>query len=165
LQSSILLQLLAIVSAISFLICLLFFTRLCHFISVIFNVIKVICIDLLQLLQKKKKNKIKNTLFSGPDQVLASNTDTTCEANGRVRIKLDSNEYNKFMPLSIPGFFMKTANLYPDHIALVSAPDIDGKRITYTFQYVSMYNTRKSISNCDTWRQIEMSSPIFHYLN
>ncbi|KYQ58784.1 Long-chain-fatty-acid--CoA ligase ACSBG2 [Trachymyrmex zeteki] len=38
------------------------------------------------------------------------------------------------MPESIPGILTRTAKLYPDHIALVSRLDINGKRTTYTFQ-------------------------------
>ncbi|XP_025073440.1 very long-chain-fatty-acid--CoA ligase bubblegum-like [Pogonomyrmex barbatus] len=82
------------------------------------------------------------TGFDGPDQVLSADTDITCEANGRIRIKLDSNGCNSCMPLSIPGVFTKTAKLYPDHIALVSRPDSNGKRTTYTFQeYESIVRT------------------------
>lgn len=72
--------------------------------------------------------------FLGPDQVLASDVDTTCEASGKVRIKLDKNGSNSYMPVSIPGVFTKTANRYPDHIALVSSPDSNGKRTIYTYR-------------------------------
>ncbi|KAL6266397.1 hypothetical protein P5V15_003250 [Pogonomyrmex californicus] len=82
------------------------------------------------------------TGFDGPDQVLSADTDIACEANGRIRIKLDSNGCNSCMPLSIPGVFTKTAKLYPDHIALVSRADSNGKRTTYTFQeYESIVRT------------------------
>ncbi|EFN72902.1 Long-chain-fatty-acid--CoA ligase ACSBG2 [Camponotus floridanus] len=74
------------------------------------------------------------TGLDGPDQVLATDVDTTCEAKGKVRIKLDKNGYNSCIPMSIPGVFMKTANRYPDHIALVSSPGIDGKRTMYTYR-------------------------------
>ncbi|XP_072752863.1 very long-chain-fatty-acid--CoA ligase bubblegum [Anoplolepis gracilipes] len=74
------------------------------------------------------------TGFDGPDQVLATDVDTACEANGRVRIKLDKNGCNSCVPISIPGVFTKTANLYPNHIALVSRPDVNGKRTTYTYR-------------------------------
>ncbi|XP_050448457.1 very long-chain-fatty-acid--CoA ligase bubblegum [Cataglyphis hispanica] len=74
------------------------------------------------------------TGLDGPDQVLATDVDTTCEANGKVRIKLDKNECNSSIPVSIPGAFTKTANLYPDHIALVSCPGVDGKRTMYTYR-------------------------------
>ncbi|XP_039307957.1 very long-chain-fatty-acid--CoA ligase bubblegum isoform X2 [Solenopsis invicta] len=74
------------------------------------------------------------TGLDGPDQVLSADVDITSDANGRVRIKLDSNGLNSIMPQSIPGIFTKTAKRYPDHIALVSRPDANGKRTTYTFQ-------------------------------
>ncbi|XP_018376154.1 PREDICTED: long-chain-fatty-acid--CoA ligase ACSBG2-like [Trachymyrmex cornetzi] len=74
------------------------------------------------------------TGLDGPDQVLFTNADSTCNADGRVRIKLDSNESNSYQPVSIPGALTKTAKLYPNHIALVSRPDVNGKRATYTFQ-------------------------------
>ncbi|XP_032681082.1 very long-chain-fatty-acid--CoA ligase bubblegum [Odontomachus brunneus] len=74
------------------------------------------------------------TGLDGPDQVLPADVDVTCEANGKVRIKLDSNEYNTFMPISIPGILTRTAQRYPDHVALVSCPGPDGKRTTYTYR-------------------------------
>ncbi|XP_070163763.1 long-chain-fatty-acid--CoA ligase ACSBG2 isoform X2 [Polyergus mexicanus] len=74
------------------------------------------------------------TGLDGPDQVLATDVDTTCEFNGKVRIKLDKNECNSCIPVSIPGAFTKTANLYPDHIALVSSLGDDGKRTMYTYR-------------------------------
>ncbi|KYN35140.1 Very long-chain-fatty-acid--CoA ligase bubblegum, partial [Trachymyrmex septentrionalis] len=70
----------------------------------------------------------------GPDQVLPADVDITCNVDGKVRIKLDSNGLNSYMPISIPGVLTRTAKLYPDHIALVSTPDANGKRTTYTFQ-------------------------------
>ncbi|KAG5326687.1 ACBG2 ligase, partial [Acromyrmex heyeri] len=60
--------------------------------------------------------------------------DITCNADGRVRIKLDNNGSNSYQLESIPGVLTRTAKLYPDHIALVSRPDVNGKRTTYTFQ-------------------------------
>ncbi|XP_018348115.1 PREDICTED: long-chain-fatty-acid--CoA ligase ACSBG2-like [Trachymyrmex septentrionalis] len=74
------------------------------------------------------------TGLDGPDQVLPADVDITCNVDGKVRIKLDSNGLNSYMPISIPGVLTRTAKLYPDHIALVSTPDANGKRTTYTFQ-------------------------------
>ncbi|KAG5306071.1 ACBG2 ligase, partial [Acromyrmex insinuator] len=74
------------------------------------------------------------TGLDGPDQILSTDIDTTCNADGRVRIKLDSNGSNSCIPVSIPGVLTRTAKLYPNHIALVSRPDTNGKRTTYTFQ-------------------------------
>ncbi|KYQ58785.1 Very long-chain-fatty-acid--CoA ligase bubblegum [Trachymyrmex zeteki] len=74
------------------------------------------------------------TGLDGPDQVLSTDIDTTCNVDDRVRIKLDTNGPNSCMPVSIPGVLTRTAKLYPDHIALVSKPDANGKRTTYTFQ-------------------------------
>ncbi|XP_014480935.1 PREDICTED: very long-chain-fatty-acid--CoA ligase bubblegum [Dinoponera quadriceps] len=72
------------------------------------------------------------TGLDGPDQVLPSDVDTTCDAKGRVRIKLDGS--NPYMTMSIPGIFSRTAQRYPDHIAMVSSPGPDGKRTTYTYR-------------------------------
>ncbi|XP_077275862.1 acyl-CoA synthetase bubblegum family member 1 isoform X2 [Temnothorax americanus] len=74
------------------------------------------------------------TGLDGPDQVLPADEDVTCNADGRVRIKLDSNGPNSYTPVSIPGVLIKTAKLYPDHIALVSKLDVNGQRTMYTFQ-------------------------------
>ncbi|KAG5328577.1 ACBG2 ligase, partial [Acromyrmex charruanus] len=74
------------------------------------------------------------TGLDGPDQILFTDADITCNADGRVRIKLDNNGSNSYQPESIPGVLTRTAKLYPDHIALVSRPDVNGKRTTYTFQ-------------------------------
>lgn len=75
-----------------------------------------------------------NYLIAGPDQILPANSDTVCNSNGRIRIKLDSNGLNSYMPVSIPGVLSRTEKRYPDHIAMVSRPGLDGKRTTYTFQ-------------------------------
>ncbi|XP_020293396.1 very long-chain-fatty-acid--CoA ligase bubblegum [Pseudomyrmex gracilis] len=74
------------------------------------------------------------TGLDGPDQILPANSDTVCNSNGRIRIKLDSSGLNSYMPVSIPGVLSRTAKRYPDHIAMVSRPGLDGKRTTYTFQ-------------------------------
>ncbi|KYN01488.1 PREDICTED: very long-chain-fatty-acid--CoA ligase bubblegum-like [Cyphomyrmex costatus] len=74
------------------------------------------------------------TGLDGPNQILFTDVDTTSNVNGRVRIKLDNNESNSYIPISIPGVLTKTVKLYPNHIALVSRPDANGKRTTYTFQ-------------------------------
>ncbi|XP_018376150.1 PREDICTED: very long-chain-fatty-acid--CoA ligase bubblegum-like isoform X1 [Trachymyrmex cornetzi] len=84
--------------------------------------------------QSDRYASFSETGLDGPDQVLLTDADTTCNADGRVRIKLDSNESNSYQPVSIPGVLTKTAKIYPDHIALVSRPDVNGKRTTYTFQ-------------------------------
>ncbi|XP_011693224.1 PREDICTED: very long-chain-fatty-acid--CoA ligase bubblegum [Wasmannia auropunctata] len=84
--------------------------------------------------QSTRYASASDTGLDGPDQVLPTDVDSTTSANGRIRIKLDSNEPNSSKPVSIPGVFTKTAKLYPDHIALVSKPDTNGKRTTYTFQ-------------------------------
>ncbi|XP_018348118.1 PREDICTED: long-chain-fatty-acid--CoA ligase ACSBG2-like [Trachymyrmex septentrionalis] len=81
--------------------------------------------------QSARYASFSETGVDGPDQVLFTDADTTCNADGRVRIKLDNNSY---LPVSIPGVLTRTAKLYPDHIALVSRPDANGKRTTYTFQ-------------------------------
>jgi hypothetical protein len=60
--------------------------------------------------------------------------DTTWEANGRVRIKLDNQADEKYKPISVPGLLMKTASKYPNHPALISRPGIDGKRSTLTYK-------------------------------
>ncbi|XP_070524552.1 very long-chain-fatty-acid--CoA ligase bubblegum isoform X2 [Cardiocondyla obscurior] len=74
------------------------------------------------------------TGLDGPDQILSTDKDTACSPDDRIRIKLDNNGPNSFTPVSIPGLFTKTAKLYPDHIAMVSRSDANGRRTTYTFQ-------------------------------
>ncbi|XP_018376152.1 PREDICTED: very long-chain-fatty-acid--CoA ligase bubblegum-like isoform X2 [Trachymyrmex cornetzi] len=87
--------------------------------------------------QSDRYASFSETGLDGPDQVLLTDADTTCNADGRVRIKLDSNESNSYQPVSIPGVLTKTAKIYPDHIALVSRPDVNGKRTTYTFHGIA----------------------------
>ncbi|CAD6224814.1 GSCOCG00005566001-RA-CDS [Cotesia congregata] len=70
----------------------------------------------------------------GPDQILASDVDTTWEPNGRVRIKYDRENFNSREFISVPGLLMRTAKKYPDHVALVSRVGVDGKRRTYTYR-------------------------------
>ncbi|XP_011062484.1 PREDICTED: long-chain-fatty-acid--CoA ligase ACSBG2-like [Acromyrmex echinatior] len=84
--------------------------------------------------QSIRYTPFSETGLDGPDQILFTDADTTCNPDGRVRIKLDNNGSNSYQPESIPGVFTRTAKLYPDHIALVSRPDVNGKRTTYTFQ-------------------------------
>ncbi|XP_071654143.1 long-chain-fatty-acid--CoA ligase ACSBG2 isoform X2 [Temnothorax longispinosus] len=84
--------------------------------------------------QSMRYASASETGLDGPDQVLPTDEDVTCNADGRVRIKLDSNGPNAYTPVSIPGVFTKTAKLYPDHIALVSKLDVNGQRTMYTFQ-------------------------------
>lgn len=91
-------------------------------------------IDNKEMNQSVKYATASETGLDGPDQVLATDVDTTCEADGKIRIKLDKNGYNSSMPMSVPGVFTKTTNLYPDHIALVSRPGVDGKRTMYTYR-------------------------------
>ncbi|XP_011151230.1 long-chain-fatty-acid--CoA ligase ACSBG2 isoform X2 [Harpegnathos saltator] len=90
--------------------------------------------DNKNMLQAVKYAIPSETGLDGPDQVLPADVDTTCEANGKVRIKLDSNKHDSFVPVSIPSVLMKTAQYYPDHIALVSCPGPDGKRTMYTYR-------------------------------
>ncbi|XP_011062482.1 PREDICTED: very long-chain-fatty-acid--CoA ligase bubblegum-like isoform X1 [Acromyrmex echinatior] len=95
-----------------------------------------------EMTQSIRYASASETGLDGPDQVLPADVDTTCNVDGKVRIKLDSNELNSYMPVSIPGVLTRTAKLYSDHIALVSAPDANGKRTTYTFQeYESIVKT------------------------
>lgn len=74
-------------------------------------------------------------IYLGPDQILASDVDTTWEPNGRVRIKYDRENFNSREFISVPGLLMRTAKKYPDHVALVSRVGVDGKRRTYTYRY------------------------------
>lgn len=90
--------------------------------------------DIKEMNQSIRYVSASETGLDGPDQVLPTDQDITCNADGRIRIKLDSNSCNSCMPVSIPGVLIKTAKLYPDHIALVSKPDANGKRTMYTFQ-------------------------------
>ncbi|XP_066603794.1 very long-chain-fatty-acid--CoA ligase bubblegum isoform X2 [Prorops nasuta] len=74
------------------------------------------------------------TGLDGPDQVLYSKLGTTTEPDGRCRIPLDDSEENSVKPMSVPGQLMRSAKLYPNHIAMVSRLGVDGKRISYTYR-------------------------------
>ncbi|XP_008544493.1 very long-chain-fatty-acid--CoA ligase bubblegum isoform X1 [Microplitis demolitor] len=74
------------------------------------------------------------TGHDGPDQILASDVDTTWEPNGRVRIQYDKDDLKSREFISVPGLLMKTAKKYPDHLAMVSRVGVDGKRRTYTYR-------------------------------
>lgn len=73
------------------------------------------------------------TGLDGPDQVLECHTDTTTEANGRIRIKLGEG-LGAMLPLSVPGILSRTVQKFGDHIALVSRLGPDGTRTTYTYR-------------------------------
>ncbi|XP_014609244.1 PREDICTED: long-chain-fatty-acid--CoA ligase ACSBG2 isoform X1 [Polistes canadensis] len=73
------------------------------------------------------------TGLEGPDQVLMTDVDVTTEANGRVRIQL-GEDINATLPISIPGLLSSIAKKYPDHLALVSQPGLDGTNTTYTYK-------------------------------
>lgn len=75
-------------------------------------------------------------ILSGPDQILSSDADTAWEADGRVRIKLDSQVNDRYKPISVPGLLMRTASKYPNHPALISRPGVDGQRTTLTYKLV-----------------------------
>lgn len=62
--------------------------------------------------------------------------DYTTEPDGRVRISLDEEGPNSREPISIPGLLTKIAKTYPDQIAMVSRPDDNGKRTTFTYKLV-----------------------------
>ncbi|XP_076178092.1 acyl-CoA synthetase bubblegum family member 1 isoform X2 [Ptiloglossa arizonensis] len=72
--------------------------------------------------------------FNGPDQILPADSSITTQANGRVKILVDNDEASSLKPISVPGLLTKTANLFPNQIALVTKPDTDGKRKTYTYK-------------------------------
>ncbi|XP_071575052.1 very long-chain-fatty-acid--CoA ligase bubblegum [Temnothorax nylanderi] len=99
-----------------------------------YGVINGLARDDKEMNQSTRYASASETGLNGPDQVLPTDEDVTCNADGRVRIKLDSNGPNSYTPVSIPGVFTKTAKLYPDHIALVSKLDVNGQRTMYTFQ-------------------------------
>ncbi|KAI4494503.1 hypothetical protein M0802_008824 [Mischocyttarus mexicanus] len=73
------------------------------------------------------------TGLEGPDQVLMTDVDTTTEANGRVRITLGEG-INATLPVSIPGLLSSIAKKYPDRLAMVSQPGLDGTSTTYTYK-------------------------------
>lgn len=58
----------------------------------------------------------------------------TWKIDGRVRIKQDASF--PFDCVSVPGLFTRAVRKYSDHLALVSRPDADGKRKTYTYKFV-----------------------------
>ncbi|XP_077275861.1 acyl-CoA synthetase bubblegum family member 1 isoform X1 [Temnothorax americanus] len=99
-----------------------------------YGVINGLARDDKEMNQSTRYALASETGLDGPDQVLPADEDVTCNADGRVRIKLDSNGPNSYTPVSIPGVLIKTAKLYPDHIALVSKLDVNGQRTMYTFQ-------------------------------
>ncbi|PBC34989.1 Long-chain-fatty-acid--CoA ligase ACSBG2 [Apis cerana cerana] len=80
------------------------------------------------------------TGLDGPDQILPADSFKTTEYNGRVRIQLN-NEDNS-MPISIPGLMSNTVKKYSNHLALVARPDENGIRKTYTYsEYESQVRT------------------------
>ncbi|KAK2580670.1 hypothetical protein KPH14_007772 [Odynerus spinipes] len=74
-----------------------------------------------------------STGLDGPDQVLESDVDSTVDRDGRVRILLGEGD-NAVLPVSIPGVLSKTAKKYPNQIAMISRPGLDGTRTTYTYK-------------------------------
>ncbi|XP_015517934.1 very long-chain-fatty-acid--CoA ligase bubblegum isoform X1 [Neodiprion lecontei] len=74
------------------------------------------------------------TDLDGPDQVLSSDSISTTEAAGRVRIEFEKNGIADHVPISVPGLLAKTARENPDFPALVSREGVDGRRVTYTFK-------------------------------
>ncbi|XP_043265551.1 very long-chain-fatty-acid--CoA ligase bubblegum isoform X1 [Colletes gigas] len=83
-----------------------------------------------------------DTGLDGPDQVLPTDNWTTTLPNGRVQIQLEKEGVNSMKPTSVPGLLMKTVKDCPDHIALVTRPDADGIRKTYTYsQYENTVRT------------------------
>ncbi|XP_046814921.1 very long-chain-fatty-acid--CoA ligase bubblegum isoform X1 [Vespa crabro] len=73
------------------------------------------------------------TGLDGPDQVLTSDVNITTEANGRIRIQMGEG-INATLPTSIPGLLSGIAKKFPDQIALVSRPGLDGTNTTYTYK-------------------------------
>lgn len=76
--------------------------------------------------------------FTGPDQILASQVDTTSEPNGRVRVKYDKEDLRSRDFISVPGLLMRSANKFADQPAMVSRPGVDGKRRTFTYREYEM---------------------------
>ena len=72
--------------------------------------------------------------ITGPNQVLATEQDSTWEPDGRVRIKY--NPSKPYEPLSIPGALSRTVKKFPDHPALITKPGVDGRRTTITYKLV-----------------------------
>lgn len=71
-------------------------------------------------------------MLSGPNQVLYSEVDTTSDASGRIRIKVEKDV--AIEPISVPGLLKKIAKTFPEHVALISRPEPNGKRISYTYK-------------------------------
>lgn len=75
------------------------------------------------------------TGLDGPDQILMADSNTATEPNGRVTIKLNSEDGVRSMPPeSVPGLLSKIASTYSDHIAFVTRPDANGNRKSYTYR-------------------------------
>ncbi|CAK9830889.1 Long-chain-fatty-acid--CoA ligase ACSBG2 [Anthophora retusa] len=74
------------------------------------------------------------TGLDGPDQILPTDTYTCTKPDGRVRIRLRKEDNDSNLPVSVPGLLSRIAKSYPDHVAIVSRPDIMGERKKYTYR-------------------------------
>ncbi|CAB0035929.1 unnamed protein product [Trichogramma brassicae] len=97
------------------------------------NETKIVDSRVLYIIPRRRRRRLLR--WPCPDQVLSSDVDTTCEANGRVRLKLDGSiDADNYKPISVPGLLARTAARHPDHPALVSRPDATGQRTTITYR-------------------------------
>ncbi|CAK9800207.1 Long-chain-fatty-acid--CoA ligase ACSBG2 [Anthophora plagiata] len=74
------------------------------------------------------------TGLDGPDQILPTDTYSSTKLDGRVRIRLRKEDNDSSLPVSVPGLLSRIAKNYPDHVAIISRPDITGERKTYTYK-------------------------------
>ncbi|XP_033328653.2 acyl-CoA synthetase bubblegum family member 1 isoform X1 [Megalopta genalis] len=74
------------------------------------------------------------TGLDGPDQILKADSTVTTLPNGRVKIKLSSEDINPTPPISVPGLLTRIANSHGGHTAFVTRPDANGKRKTYSYK-------------------------------
>lgn len=77
-----------------------------------------------------------NTVFAGPDQIVPATNLTTFKRNGHVHIRIpESGKAIETQPaISVPSFLQRTADAYPENIAL--AQKVDGKWQKTTYKLV-----------------------------
>lgn len=86
-----------------------------------------------QSVSNTAKNEVNADGNQGPDQVLPSNELWTCSAGGRIKIRATDEQLRAEPPISIPGLLHKSANLYPDRVALATK-NSDGSWTEVTFK-------------------------------
>lgn len=73
--------------------------------------------------------------FSGPDQILPASSYTSCEQDGRVKLRIGKTGIAAEEPLSVPGMLARTTARYPDAFAYAIRENKGSWKKT-TFKYV-----------------------------